>query len=67
MLEFFKTARSMAYVGMNSVAEAVMALATLHNHKLHNYPLRVSFSHKDASTLTASVDAAPAATEAVAQ
>lgn len=67
VLEFFKTARSMAYVGMNSVAEAVMALTTLHNHKLHNYPLRVSFSHKDASTLTASVDAAPAATAAVAQ
>lgn len=59
VVEFFKTSHSMAYVGLNSVDEAIMALINLHNHKLHDYPLRVSFSHKDPSALVTSTDAAP--------
>jgi len=51
LFEFFKTNRSMAYIGMNSVDEAVRALVNLHNYKL-NYPLRVSFSHKDIRTMS---------------
>jgi RNA recognition motif-containing protein len=58
VVEFFKTSKAMAYVAMNTAEEAVMALVSLHNYKLRNYPLRVSFSHKDAATLVASVDAA---------
>jgi hypothetical protein len=50
LIEFFKTCRSMAYVGMNSVDEAVRALVALHNYRL-TYPLRVSFSHKDIRTM----------------
>jgi hnRNP-L/PTB/hephaestus splicing factor len=51
LFEFFKTNRSMAYVGMNSIDEAVRALVALHNYKL-TYPLRVSFSHKDIRTMS---------------
>lgn len=51
LFEFFKTNRSMAYIGMNSVDEAVRALVNLHNYKL-SYPLRVSFSHKDIRTMS---------------
>jgi len=61
ILEFFKTNRSMSYIAMNSLEEAVQALVNLHSYKLHGYPLRVSFSHKDPSAVVASEE--PAATE----
>jgi len=46
VVEFFKTNRSQAYVALPSVPDGVNALISLHNYKLRNYPLRVSFSHK---------------------
>lgn len=52
VVEFFKSKGSMAYVAMNSVDEAVMALINLHNYQLNTYPLRVSFSHKDPNSVT---------------
>jgi hnRNP-L/PTB/hephaestus splicing factor len=45
-VEFFKTNRTQAYIALGSVADGVNALISLHNYKLRNYPLRVSFSHK---------------------
>ncbi len=51
-MEFFKSNRSMAYIAMNSLEEAVMALINLHNFKLNTYPLRVSFSHKDPTSMS---------------
>jgi len=50
LVQFFTTNRSMAYVGMNSIDEAVRALVALHNYKLTS-PLRVSFSPKDIHTM----------------
>jgi len=46
VVEFFKTNHSQAYISLGSVADGVNALISLHNYKLRNYPLRVSFSHK---------------------
>lgn len=54
VVEFFKMSRRMAYIAMASVEDAVHALINLHNHKLGGeggYPLRISFSHKDARSL----------------
>merc|ERR1712150_252789 len=56
--EFFKTSRKMAYVGTASVEEAVHALIALHGYQLGGYPIRVSFSHKDPSSLQNSDQAA---------
>lgn len=50
-VEFFQNNRSMAYVAMGSVEEGVSALISVHSFRLHEYPLRVSFSHKDPSTM----------------
>jgi len=61
VVEFFKNSRSMAYIAMNSVEEAVTALINLHSWKLHGYGLRVSFSHKDPSSVVATEEQ-PAAT-----
>lgn len=51
VVEFFKSSKKMAYVGMCSVDVAVEALIALHNTKLGIWPIRVSFSPKDPSTL----------------
>lgn len=48
-VEFFKTSRKMAYVAMRDVPTAVAALIALHNTNLGQYPIRIAFSHKDAS------------------
>jgi hnRNP-L/PTB/hephaestus splicing factor len=56
VIEFFKTSRKMAYVGMSSVEAAVGALISLHNTTLGNWPIRVSFSPKDPATLVPSSD-----------
>jgi hnRNP-L/PTB/hephaestus splicing factor len=58
VVEFFKKDRKMAYVGLNSVPDAVTALLQLHNYQLGTHHLRVSFSHKDPTSLS-SDDAAP--------
>jgi hnRNP-L/PTB/hephaestus splicing factor len=52
VVEFFKNNRKMAYVGMASLEDAVTALIGLHSSPLGGYPLRVSFSHKEANSLT---------------
>jgi len=52
VVEFFKTNRTMAYVAMAGLDEAITGLINVHNYKLHDYPLRVSFSHKEASTIS---------------
>jgi len=51
-VEFFKQNRSQAYVALGSVADGVNALISLHNFKLHTYPLRVSFSHKSPESVS---------------
>lgn len=57
VVEFFKANRKMAYVGMASLEDAITALVGLHSSPLGSYPLRVSFSHKDAAGLTNSDEA----------
>jgi hnRNP-L/PTB/hephaestus splicing factor len=47
LVQFFTTTRKMAYVRMDSVADAVRGLIQCHNHKLGSWNIRVSFSHKD--------------------
>lgn len=47
IVEFFKSGRNMAYVGLNSLPDAIKALTTLHNHVVGDYPIRVSFSKMD--------------------
>jgi RNA recognition motif-containing protein len=51
-VEFFKTNRSQAYIALGGIPEGVNALVNLHNYKLHNYPLRVSFSHKSPESIS---------------
>jgi len=51
-VQFFSTNRKMAYVKMASVHDAVLALIRLHNHKLGERYLRVSFSHKEPSQVS---------------
>lgn len=51
VVEFFKSSKKMAYIGMCSVEVAVEALIALHNTKFGNWPIRVSFSPKDPSSL----------------
>jgi RNA recognition motif-containing protein len=50
-VEFFKTNRSQAYLAMEAVEDAVMALINLHNYKVQGYPLRISFSHKEVGSI----------------
>lgn len=51
VIEFFRNNRKMAYVAMASLQDAVVALVGLHSSPFGGYPLRVSFSHKDPSSL----------------
>jgi len=57
-VEFFKTNRSQAYVSVETVPNGVFALINLHNFKLREYPLRVSFAPKTPETIVNS-DGAP--------
>jgi len=52
VVQFFSTNRKMAYVKMEGIHEAVLALIRLHNYKLGERYLRVSFSHKEPSQVT---------------
>lgn len=47
VVEFFKSSRAMAYICMDSLDSAVMALINVHNTKLNGYSLRVNFSKKE--------------------
>lgn len=58
VVHFFKNDRKMAYVRMESVQSAVTALMSLHNHKLGDRYMRISFSNKDPSTVQDSEDSA---------
>jgi len=49
VVQFFMTNRTMAYVKMESVHDAVMALIKTHNYKLKDRYIRVSFSGRDPS------------------
>merc|ERR1711957_379566 len=51
VMEFFKTSKKMAYVGMCSVEVAVEAVIALHNSKFGGYPIRVSFSPKEFASI----------------
>jgi hnRNP-L/PTB/hephaestus splicing factor len=62
VVQFFSN-RKMAYVKMDTVHDAVLALMRLHNHKLHDRYMRVSFSPKDPSQVSNS-DSAEGATGA---
>lgn len=53
VVEFFQTSRNQAYVALGNVAEGVNAVIHYHNHKLRDYPLRVSFSPKSPEALAA--------------
>jgi len=50
-VQFFKKDKKMAYVRMESLQDAVYALLKLHNHRLGEKYMRVSFSSKDPNTI----------------
>jgi len=54
IVQFFRNDRKMAYVKMDGLHEAVLALMRLHNYKLGERYMRVSFSQKDPSAITGS-------------
>mmetsp|Transcript_12618 Transcript_12618/g.18089 ORF Transcript_12618/g.18089 Transcript_12618/m.18089 type:complete len:316 (+) Transcript_12618:88-1035(+) len=56
VVEFFKTDRKMAYIGLCSVEAAVEAVLNLHNYSLGGWPIRVSFSPKSLDALTPSTE-----------
>jgi len=64
-VQFFPSNRKMAYVKMDSIHDAVLALIRLHNFKLGDKYMRVSFSHKDPNQVGApeSEQAGPPHTE----
>jgi len=49
---FFPSNRKMAYVKLDNVHEAVLALIRLHNYKVGNKYMRISFSQKDPNQVT---------------
>jgi len=51
VVQFFQNNRKMAYVKMENIHDAVLALMRLHNAKLGEKFMRVSFSAKDPSTV----------------
>jgi len=51
VIQFFATNRKMAYAKMNSISDAIMALIRLHNHRLSERFIRVSFSNKDPASI----------------
>jgi hypothetical protein len=51
-VQFFSTNRTMAFVRMASLHDAVRGLIRLHNYKLEDKYVRVSFSQKDPSAVT---------------
>jgi len=51
-VQFFPSNRKMAYVKLDSIHEAVLALIRLHNYKFGNKYMRISFSHKDPNQVT---------------
>jgi RNA recognition motif-containing protein len=56
-VQFFKKDRKMAYVKMDSIQDAVQALMKLHNYKLGDKYMRVSFSARDPSLVVDGGDA----------
>jgi len=50
-IQFFATNRKMAYAKMDSISDAIMALIRLHNYRLSERFIRVSFSNKDANSI----------------
>jgi len=51
VVQFFAQNRKMAYVKMESTHDAVLALMRLHNHKLGERYLRISFSPKEPNAI----------------
>jgi len=51
VVQFFAQNRKMAYVKMDSKHDAVLALIRLHNHKLIDRYIRISFSPKDPTSV----------------
>lgn len=51
VIEFFQKSNATAYLCMNSVEDSITAVINLHNHNLHGYNMRVSFSGKDPSSI----------------
>jgi len=51
VVQFFKNNRQMAYVKMDSLQDALEALMNLHNYKLADRYIRVSFSPKTAADI----------------
>jgi len=47
VVQFFPSNRKMAYVKLDNIHEAVLALIRLHNYKVGNKYMRISFSQKD--------------------
>jgi len=54
VVQFFRNDRKMAYVKMDSMHDAILALMRLHNYKLGDRYMRVSFSQKEPSAVTGS-------------
>jgi len=51
VIQFFATNRKMAYAKMDSISDAIMALIRLHNHRVSERFIRVSFSNKDPTSI----------------
>jgi len=51
VVQFFKTNRKMAYVKMDSLQDAILALIRLHNNKIQDRYMKVSFSPKNAGQI----------------
>jgi len=51
VVQFFKTNRKMAYIRMDSIQDAVHSLMKLHNHRLKERYIKVSFSPKNPSQI----------------
>lgn len=56
-VQFFKNDRKMAYIKMDSIQDAAHALIKLHNYKLGDKYMRISFSSKDPSKVSDSYGA----------
>jgi len=51
VIQFFATDRKMAFAKMDTTTDAIMALIRLHNHRLSDRFIRVSFSNKDPTSI----------------
>jgi len=56
IVQFFPSNRKMGYVKLDNAHEGVLALMRLHNSKLGDKYMRISFSHKDPNQVTGLIE-----------